>query len=79
MKVKRMGITEILRRNWLFNKIKSSESVSKQPTQLPTHRRTQLIILTEITHTGLKTHYVRGVWEKLPNAAIFCSKSQQHT
>jgi hypothetical protein len=36
MKVKRMGITEILRRIWLFsaNKIKSSESVSKQLTQL---------------------------------------------
>ena len=31
-----MGITEILRRIWLFsaNKIKSSESISKQPTQL---------------------------------------------
>ena len=36
MKVKRMGITEILKRIWLFsaNKIKSSESFSKQPTQL---------------------------------------------
>ena len=36
MKVKRMGITEILRMIWLFsaNKIKSSESFSKQPTQL---------------------------------------------
>jgi len=36
MKVKRMEITEILRRIWLIsaNKIKSSESVSKQPTQL---------------------------------------------
>jgi hypothetical protein len=36
MKVKRMGITEILRRICLFsaNKIKSSESFSKQPTQL---------------------------------------------
>ena len=36
MKVKRMGITEILRRIWLFseNKVKSSESFSKQPTQL---------------------------------------------
>ena len=35
MKVKRMGITEILRRIWLFpaNTIKSSESFSKQPTQ----------------------------------------------
>ena len=31
-----MGITVILRRTWLFNenKIKSSESFSKQPTQL---------------------------------------------
>ena len=36
MKVKRMGITEILRRIWLFsaNEIKSSESFSKQPIQL---------------------------------------------
>jgi hypothetical protein len=36
MKVKRMRIKEILRRIWLFsaNKIKSSESFSKQPTQL---------------------------------------------
>ena len=35
MKVKRMGITEILRRIWLFaNKIKSSESVGKPPTHL---------------------------------------------
>ena len=31
-----MGIAEILRRIWLFsaNKIKTSQSVSKQPTQL---------------------------------------------
>ena len=36
MKVRRMGRKEILRRIWLFseNKTKSSESVSKQPTQL---------------------------------------------
>jgi hypothetical protein len=36
MKVKRMRITEILRRIWLFsaNKIKIFESVTKQPTQL---------------------------------------------
>ena len=36
MKVKRIGITEILRRIWLFfaNKEKSSESGSKKPTQL---------------------------------------------
>ena len=48
MKVKRMGITEILRRIWLFpaNKIKSSESGSKQPTQL--------IIAVHNCHTGLE-------------------------
>ena len=35
MKVERMGITEILRRIWLFSENKiSSESGSKQPTQL---------------------------------------------
>ena len=36
MKVKRMGITEILRRIWLFSadKIESSDSFSKQSTQL---------------------------------------------
>ena len=36
MKVKRIGIKEILRRIWLFSatKIKCSESDSKQPTQL---------------------------------------------
>ena len=36
MKLKRMGIIEILKRIWLLseNKIRSSESVSKQPTQL---------------------------------------------
>ncbi len=36
MKVKRMGITEILKGIWIFsgNEIENSESVSKQPTQL---------------------------------------------
>ena len=36
IKVKRMGITEILRRIWLFseNKITNSESICKHPTQL---------------------------------------------
>ena len=50
MKVKRMGITEILRRIWLFsaNKIKSSESVSKQPTQLIV----ELIITAHNCHIG---------------------------
>ena len=50
MKVKRMGIPEILRRIWLFsaNKVKSSESASKQPT----HRQTQLIIAEHNCHIG---------------------------
>ena len=36
MKVKRMGVTEILRKIWLFsaNEIKSSESFSKQQNQI---------------------------------------------
>ena len=47
MKVKRMGKTEILKRIWLFseNKIKSSKSFSKQPTQL--------IIAAHNCHNGL--------------------------
>ena len=52
MKVKRMGITEILRRIGLFseNKIKSSESASKQPTQLIVELNSSLrhIIVTHI-------------------------------
>ena len=48
MKVKRMGITEILRRIWLFsaNKLKSSESFIKQPTHL--------IIAAHNCHTDLE-------------------------
>ena len=48
-----MGITEILRRTWLFsaNKIKSSEYVSKQPTQL--------IIAAEIRHILLISGFAK--------------------
>ena len=60
MKVKRMGITEILGRIWLFsaNKIKSSESFSKQPTQLVMELNSSLwhIIVTLLSsqeHTAL--------------------------
>ena len=52
-----MGITEILRRIWLFpaNKIKSSESGRKQPTQL--------IIAVQNCHTGLKLiKYILSSW-----------------
>ena len=46
MEVKRLGITEILRRIWQI-RLKSSESVSKQPTQL--------ILAAEIRH--IVTHW----------------------
>ena len=53
MKVKRMGITEILRRILLFsaNKIKSSESCSSKPTQLIVELKSSLrqIIVTQST------------------------------
>ena len=54
MKVKRMEITEILRRTWLFsaNKIKSSKYISKQPT-------TQLIIAAEIRHISLISGFAK--------------------
>ena len=56
MNVKRMGITDMLRRIWLFsaNKMKISESVSKQPTQL--------IIVANKCHTRwhLKEGYLWG-------------------
>ena len=52
MKVKRIGITEILRRIWLFsaNEIKSSESFSKLPTQLIVELNSSLrhIIVTNL-------------------------------
>ena len=62
MKVKRMGIAEILRRIWLFsaNKIKSSESFSKQPTQLIIELNSSLrhIIVTKVRKLSLG-----GLWE----------------
>ena len=60
MKVKRMGITEILRRIWLFsaNKIKSSESGSKQPTQLIVELNLSLrhIIVTQASNFERNFH-----------------------
>ena len=58
MKVKRMGISEILRRIWLFsaNEIKSSESISKQPAQLIVELNLSLwhiIVTKESTETYL--------------------------
>ena len=59
MKMKRLGITEILRRNWLFsaNKIKGSESFSKQPTQLIIELNSSLrhiIVTLFLMHSVLK-------------------------
>ena len=53
MKVKRMGITEILRRIWLFsaNKIKCSESFSKQPTQLIVELNSSLRQIIDSIHS----------------------------
>ena len=54
-----MGITEVLRRIWLFsaNKIKSSESFSKQPTQLIIKLNSSLrhiIVTLFLMHSVLK-------------------------
>ena len=51
-----MGITEILRRIWLFsaNKMKSSESFSKQPTKLIVELNSSLRQI--IDSTVLKKH-----------------------
>ena len=65
MKVKRMGITEILRRIWLFsaNKIKKYESVSKQPTQLIVELNSSLrhIIVTIISKSPLISQHDKNM------------------
>ena len=64
MKVKRMGITETLRKIWLFdaNKMKSSESGSKQPTQIIFKLNSSLrhIIVTLNLCSG--QNYTTGFW-----------------
>ena len=52
MKVKRIRMTEILRRIWLFPANKSSESFSKQP--IPIHCQPQLIIAAHNCHKELQ-------------------------
>ena len=75
MKVKRIGITEILRRVWLFsaNKIKSSESFSKQPTQL--------IIAANNCHTKSKGlcvfFYKTCIWDSNEIRSRFFSHNHQ--
>ena len=63
MKVKRMGITEILKRIWLFsaNKIKSFESFSKQPTQ----------VIVEI-NSSMRHIIVTKESARIENDSIFC-------
>ena len=63
--VKRMGITEILRRIWLFsaNKTKSFESFSKQPTQLIVKLNSSLrhIIVTMVSNS-CSVHVNNNTW-----------------
>ena len=47
MKVKRMGITDILRGTWLF----SENEIKRSNLLVSTHRRTQLIIAAHNCHT----------------------------
>ena len=70
-----MGITEILRRVWLFsaNKIKSSETFSKQPTQLIVELNSSLrhIIVPKVLsqHFDYKTPEIYWfIGAKIPNA-----------
>ena len=63
MKVKRMGITEILRRIWLFssNEIKSSESFIKQLI-VKANSSLQHIIVTKEIFLFLECCIERNVW-----------------
>ena len=60
MKVKRIGITEILRRIWLFSakKIKNSESFSKQTTQL-------IVKLNSSLRQIIDSLLIQGPWRPL--------------
>jgi len=66
MKVKKMGITEILRRIWLFsaNKIKNFESGSKQPNQLIVQLNSSLwhIIVTLILLKARGGQWVNNIF-----------------
>ena len=68
MKVKKMGIVEIFRRIWLFSakKMKSSESVSKQPSQLLVEHNSSLRQKSDI-----QIVVVRGNARRIPNGPNF--------
>ena len=69
MKVKRMEITEILRKIWLFsaNKIKNLNS---------THRRTQLIIAAHNCYIKLNLEFYRNYdWNYLRTTEKFISSA----
>ena len=75
-KVKRMGITESLRRIWLCtaNKIKSSESFSKQPTQIIMELNSSLrhIIVTLVSsYLGLGLLRIDWVMTQAKNPSKF--------
>ena len=62
--VKRMGTTEILRRIWLFsaNQIKSSEFLSKQPTQLIVELNSSLRQIIDSQHLFSATQHAVLTW-----------------
>ena len=72
MKVKRMGIRENLRKIWLFseNKIKSSESFSKQPIQLIVELNSSL---RQITVTQI---LIQNKKEKVEDCRLLLSCTQ---
>ena len=69
MKVKRMGITEILRRISLFsaNRTKSSESFSKQPTQLIVERNSSLWQIIVTIDFRVKLFLMEHSWFHAPS------------
>ena len=88
MKVKRMGITEILRRIWLFsaNKIKSSESFSKQSTQLIVELNSSLqhIIVTHILYSLMQRQIrifmkFNYFWQNKNKSPVSPQKSRQQS
>ena len=63
MKVKRMGITKVLRRIWLFsaNKIKGSESISKKQLSSSLGQKIDTIYFTQGGVAFMTAHFKRKV------------------
>ena len=81
MKVKRMGITESLRRIWLFsaNKIKSYKSGSKQPFQLIVEVNSSLGHIIVIKHLSLLIWYKKNSYRNASSWKQECSDRNYFT